>query len=94
MGKQGIVFSGGNCMSQTEYIVARLNEVKPEMIEEATTKAREGALGKVKTAQTSRSCSFAGSLLAGMKIIRTSRESKCYRQWLTICPIELVCAFV
>jgi hypothetical protein len=30
------------------------------MIEEATTKAREGALGKVKTAQTGRSCSFSG----------------------------------
>lgn len=50
MGKQGIVFSGGNCQSQTEYIFAQLNEVKPEMIEEATTKTREGALGKIKTA--------------------------------------------
>ena len=60
LGKQGIVFTGGNHQSQTEYLFTRLNEVKPEMIEEATTKAREVAekfasdskstLGKIKTA--------------------------------------------
>lgn len=60
LGKQGIVFSGGNYQSQTEYIFTRLNEVKPEMIEEATRKAREVAekfasdsqsrLGKIKRA--------------------------------------------
>lgn len=60
LGKQGIVFSGGNYQSQTEYIFTRLNEVKPEMIEEATRKAREVAekfakdseskLGKIKKA--------------------------------------------
>ncbi|MCW8903969.1 SIMPL domain-containing protein [Sedimenticola sp.] len=60
LGKQGIVFTGGNYESQTEYIFTRLNEVKPEMIEEATTKAREVAekfasdsqsrLGKIKRA--------------------------------------------
>ncbi len=44
LGKQGIVFTGGNYQSQTEYIFTRLNEVKPAMIEEATTKAREVAL--------------------------------------------------
>jgi hypothetical protein len=43
LGKQGIVFSGGNYQSQTEYIFTRLNDVKPEMIEEATRKAREVA---------------------------------------------------
>ena len=60
LGKQGIVFAGGNYQSQTEYIFTRLNEVKPEMIEEATRKAREvagkfssdsnSALGKIKKA--------------------------------------------
>jgi hypothetical protein len=43
LGKQGIVFTGGNHQSQTEYLFARLNEIKPEMIEEATRKAREVA---------------------------------------------------
>lgn len=60
LGKQGIVFTGDNYQSQTEYIFTRLNEIKPEMIEEATTKAREVAekfasdsqsrLGKIKRA--------------------------------------------
>jgi hypothetical protein len=60
LGKQGIVFTGGNYQSQTEYIFTRLNEVKPKMIEEATRKAREVAeefasdsnstLGKIRTA--------------------------------------------
>ncbi len=60
LGKQGIVFTGGNYQSQTEYIFTRLNEIKPEMIEEATRKAREVAekfasdsdskLGKIKRA--------------------------------------------
>jgi len=60
LGKQGIVFTGGNYQSQTEYIFTRLNEVKPEMIEEATRKAREVAekfasdskstLGKIRSA--------------------------------------------
>jgi hypothetical protein len=44
LGKQGIAFTGGNYQSQTEYIFTRLNEIKPAMIEEATTKAREVAL--------------------------------------------------
>lgn len=43
LGKQGIVFTGGDYQSQTEYLFARLNEIKPEMIEEATRKAREVA---------------------------------------------------
>lgn len=60
LGKQGIVFTGGNYQSQTEYTFTRLNEIKPEMIEEATRKAREVAekfasdsqskLGKIKKA--------------------------------------------
>ena len=60
LGKQGIVFTGGGYQHQTEYIFTRLNDVKPEMIEEATRKAREVAekfaidsqssLGKIKKA--------------------------------------------
>ncbi len=60
LGKQGIVFTAGNYQTQTEYIFTRLNEVKPDMIEEATRKAREvaqkfasdsqSALGKIKRA--------------------------------------------
>ncbi|MCV2885165.1 SIMPL domain-containing protein [Aestuariibacter sp. AA17] len=60
LGKQGIVFSGDYYQAQTEYLFTRLNEVKPEMIEEATKKAREVAekfakdsdsqLGKIKRA--------------------------------------------
>lgn len=61
LGKQGLVLAGDQYQSQTEYIFTRLNEIKPEMIEEATTKAREVAekfatdsqsqLGKIKRAQ-------------------------------------------
>ncbi len=60
LGKQGIVLTGGY-ESQPEYLFTRLNEVKPEMIEEATRKAREVAekfaadsastLGKIKQAR-------------------------------------------
>jgi uncharacterized protein len=60
LGKQGIVFTGGNYQSQPEYLFTRLNEVKPGMIEEATSNAREVAnkfasdskstLGKIKRA--------------------------------------------
>ncbi len=60
LGKQGIVFTSDNYQSQPEYLFTRLNEVKPEMIEEATKKAREVAekfasdsksvLGKIKKA--------------------------------------------
>lgn len=60
LGKLGIVFTGGDYQFQTEYIFTRLNEIKPEMIHEATTKAREVAtkfaedsqsrLGKIKNA--------------------------------------------
>lgn len=60
LGKKGIVFTGGGYQSQPEYLFTRLNEVKPEMIEEATKQAREVAqkfaadsqskLGKIKRA--------------------------------------------
>lgn len=43
LGKKGIVFTGSSYPTQTEYLFTRLNEVKPEMIEEATRKAREVA---------------------------------------------------
>lgn len=60
LGKKGIVFNGDNYDVQTEYIFNRLNEIKPEMIEEATRNARDVAqkfatdsqskLGKIKKA--------------------------------------------
>jgi hypothetical protein len=60
LGKQGIVFKSGDYRNTTEYIFTRLNSVKPDMVEEATTKAREVAekfakdsnstLGKIKRA--------------------------------------------
>ncbi|UCD35919.1 MAG: SIMPL domain-containing protein [Nitrospiraceae bacterium] len=43
LGKKGIVLTGGDYQSQIEYLFTRLNEVKPEMIEEATKMAREVA---------------------------------------------------
>ncbi|MGH8034953.1 MAG: SIMPL domain-containing protein, partial [Lysobacterales bacterium] len=60
LGKRGIVFSGDAYQSQVEYLFTRLNEIKPGMIEEATTAAREigikfandsnSKLGKIRTA--------------------------------------------
>lgn len=60
LGKKGIVFTGSNYQTEPEYIFTRLNDVKPEMVEEATRNAREVAmkfaadsqsgLGKIKTA--------------------------------------------
>lgn len=60
LGKQGIVFIANNYEAQTAYIFTRLNEVKPEMVEEATREAREvpqkfasdsaSVLGKIKRA--------------------------------------------
>ncbi len=52
LGKQGIVFTGGGYQYQTEYIFTRLNEVKPEMVEEATRKAREVAVKFAKDSQS------------------------------------------
>lgn len=60
LGKTGIAFTGGDYNAKTEYLFTRLNDVKPAMIEEATTQAREVAqkfaadsqsrLGKIKQA--------------------------------------------
>ena len=52
LGKQGIAFTGGNFETRPEYIFASLNDIKPTMIEQATTKAREVA---IKFANDSRS---------------------------------------
>ena len=60
LGKQGIVITGGDYQSRTEYLFTRLNDIKPEMIEEATKQARvvalkfaedsQSKLGKIKRA--------------------------------------------
>lgn len=60
LGKKGVVLSDGGYQNVTEYLFTRLNEIKPEMVEEATTMAREVAekfakdsksrLGKIKRA--------------------------------------------
>jgi hypothetical protein len=60
LGKKGIAFTGGNYETKTEYLFTRLNEIKPEMIEEATRKARvvaqkfasdsQSTLGKIRRA--------------------------------------------
>lgn len=43
LGKQGLVINADDYGNATEYLFTRLNEVKPEMIEEATRNAREVA---------------------------------------------------
>ena len=60
LGKKGIVFSGDAYQNAVEYLFTRLNEIKPGMIEEATTAAREigekfandsnSRLGKIRSA--------------------------------------------
>ncbi len=60
LGKKGIAFYDHDYGLQTEYLFTKLNNVKPEMIEEATKNAREVAekfaadsksrLGKIKSA--------------------------------------------
>jgi len=44
LGKRGIAFTGGDYQNQIEYIFTGLNDIKPAMIQEATTRAREAAL--------------------------------------------------
>lgn len=61
LGKEGIVLSSDDYQAQPEYLFTRLNDIKPNMIEEATKKAREVAekfaldsnseLGKIKRAR-------------------------------------------
>ena len=43
LGKSGIVFKGDQHLNQTEYLYNGLNNLKPEMVQEATAKAREVA---------------------------------------------------
>jgi hypothetical protein len=60
LGKMGVAVSGENYESKTEFLFTRLNDIKPEMIEEATMNARMVAekfasdsrskLGKIKSA--------------------------------------------
>ncbi|MYM63828.1 SIMPL domain-containing protein [Pseudomaricurvus sp. HS19] len=60
LGKQGIALTGNDYGSQTEYLFTHLNDIKPEMIEEATRNARvvaekfasdsQSQLGKIKRA--------------------------------------------
>ena len=60
LGQEGIVISGDNYQSPTEYLFTGLNELRPEMIEEATRSARavaqkfasdsESVLGKIRNA--------------------------------------------
>ncbi|WP_323846498.1 SIMPL domain-containing protein [Microbulbifer magnicolonia] len=60
LGKDGIAFSQNNYQGQTDYIFTGLNDIKPEMIEQATVEARQVAqkfaedsdsvLGKIKRA--------------------------------------------
>ena len=61
LGKGGIVFSAGSYGNRTEFLFTKLNDIKPDMVEEATRKAREVAekfagdsnsrLGKIKKAR-------------------------------------------
>ena len=43
LGKQGIAIGGQDHQTRIEYLFTKLNEIKPEMVEEATKKAREVA---------------------------------------------------
>ena len=43
LGKAGVAFTGDPYQNPVEYLFTRLNEIKPEMIEEATRNAREVA---------------------------------------------------
>jgi hypothetical protein len=61
LGKRGIVFAGQDYHAQAEFLFTGLNQIKPQMVEQATKKAREVALkfakdsqstlGKIKTAR-------------------------------------------
>ena len=61
LGKQGIVIRGHDYENRTEYLFTGLNDIKPDMIEEATRNARvvaekfaadsDSSLGKIKQAR-------------------------------------------
>lgn len=53
LGKEGVVFSGRGYGANTEYLFTRLNDIKPEMIAEATRNAREVALTFAEDSQSS-----------------------------------------
>lgn len=44
LGKQGIAIAGQDYQTKTQFLFTHLNEIKPEMIEEATKNARKVAL--------------------------------------------------
>lgn len=60
LGKEGVAFTGNENQNKVEYLFTHLNDVKPEMIEEATRNARdvaqkfaedsESRLGKIRRA--------------------------------------------
>ncbi len=60
LGKQGIAIAGQDYEAKTEYLFTRLNDIKPDMVEEATKNARlvaekfardsQSGLGKIKRA--------------------------------------------
>jgi hypothetical protein len=50
--KQGIAITGGDYRYNTQYDFTSLNEVKPQMIEEATKNAREAALKFAKDSES------------------------------------------
>ncbi|MCG3728705.1 SIMPL domain-containing protein [Vibrio cincinnatiensis] len=52
LGKQGIVFNQDGYSNRVEYFFSRLNDIKPDMIEEATKQAREVALKFAKDSQS------------------------------------------
>lgn len=52
LGKQGIVFNQDSYSNRVEYFFSRLNDIKPDMIEEATKQAREVALKFAKDSQS------------------------------------------
>ncbi|MDF2153260.1 SIMPL domain-containing protein [Vibrio sp. CAU 1672] len=53
LGKQGVVFNQDPYENRIEYSFTQLNDVKPEMIEEATKNARQVALKFAKDSQSS-----------------------------------------
>ena len=93
LGREGILFTDGYYGLQPEYLFTRLNDVKPEMIEEATRKAREVAeslprirkVNWVKSRELPRG-SFRTVTVTG--ITRTSRESGWLQPLSIIFPID------
>lgn len=53
LGRQGIVLSGNEYQTNPEYLFTRLNDVKPDMVEEATRNAREVAQKFAEDSQSS-----------------------------------------